>query len=147
MLIIWCHDASTYLFAQVADQQLPKDVVEVDLGGSLHGAVGEQRLQRLRGPLQPVVEHGLVGRPQHQGVLEQHGQGVDVDVEGQHDAPGQERVGLAVVSGEQWQPDLHARLSAGQPQRLQQVALLPVGATGGPHVLHTLGQDYRRTKW
>lgn len=141
----------THLFAQVADQQLPQDVVEVDLGRPLHGAEGEQRLQWLRAggggaALQPVVVHRLVGGAQHQRVLEEHGQRVDVDVEGQHDAAGEEGVRLAVVAGEQRQPHLHAGLAARQPQRLQQVALLAVGAAGGPHVLHALGQHHRRAE-
>ncbi|TNN81198.1 hypothetical protein EYF80_008532 [Liparis tanakae] len=109
-------------------------------------AEGEQRFQWLRGALHPVVEHRLIGGPQHQGVLEQHGQRVDVDVERQHDAPGEEGVGLAMVSGKQRQPDFHAGLATGQPQGLQQVALLLVGATGGPHILHTLGQHHRGAK-
>ena len=121
--------------------------MEVDLGGPLYGAEGEQCLQWLRGSLQPIIEDGLIGSPEYQGVLEQHSQRVDIDVEGQHDASGEEGVGLAVVPGKQRQPDFHARLAAGQPQGLQQVALLPVGATGGPHVLHTLSQHHRRTKW
>lgn len=82
--------SSTYLFAQVANQQLPQDVVEVDLGGPLYGTVGEQCLQRLGGSLQPVVEYGLIGGSQDQGVLKQHSQRIDVDVEGQHYAPGEE---------------------------------------------------------
>lgn len=150
LLYLSWHDetgAFTNLFAQVSNQQLPQDVMEVDLGGPLHGAVGEQRLQWFRGSLQPVIEHRLIGRPQYQGILKQHGQRVDVDVEGQHDASGEEGVGLAVVSWKQRQPDFHACLAAGQPQGLQQVALLPVGATGGPNILHTLGQHYWRTKW
>lgn len=117
---------STYLFAQVSNQQLPQDVVEVDLGGPLYGTVGEQCLQRLGGSLQPVVEHGLVGCSQYQGVLKQHSQRVDVDVEGQHYAPGQEGVRLPMVSGEQRKPYFHSCLSAGQPEGFQQVALLLV---------------------
>lgn len=122
-------------------------MVEVDLGGPLYGAEWEQRLEWLRGSLHPIIKHSLIGSPQYQGVLEQHSQRVDVDVERQHDASGEEGVGLAVVPRKQRHPDFHPRLTAGQPQGLQQVALLPVGATGGPHVLHTLGQHYRRTKW
>lgn len=121
--------------------------MEVDLGGPLYGAVGEQRLQWLRGSLQPIIENGLIGCPQYQGILKQHSQRVDVDVERQHDASGEKGVGLAMVSGKQRQPDFHACLATGQPQGLQQVAFLPVGATGGPHILHTLSQHYWRTKW
>lgn len=121
--------------------------MEVDLGGSLYSAVRKQRLQWLRGSLQPIIQHSLIGCPQYQGILKQHSQWVDVDVEGQHDASGEEGVGLAMVPRKQRQPDFHPCLTTGQPQGLQQVALLPIGATGGPHVLHTLGQDYRRTKW
>lgn len=120
--------------------------MEVDLGGPLHSAVGEQRFQWLRGALHPIIEHSLIGCPQDQGVLKQHSQRVDVDVERQHDAPGEEGVGLAMVSGKQRQPDFHAGLTTGQPQGLQQVALLLVGATGGPHILHTLGQHHRGAK-
>lgn len=130
----------TNLFAKVANQQLPQDVVEVDLGGSLYRAVRKQRLQWLRGPLQPVVQYRLIGRSQHQCVLKQHSQRIDVDVEGQHDASGEERVRLPMVPGEQRQPNFHSRLATGQPQGLQQVALLLVGATGGPNILHALSE-------
>lgn len=99
-----------YLFTQVANQQLPQDVVEVDLGGPLNSAVGKHCLQWLRGSLQPIIEHSLVGSPQNQGVLKQHSQRIDVDMERQHYAPGQERVGLSVVSGEQRQPYFHSCL-------------------------------------
>lgn len=140
---------NAHLFAQVADQQLPQDVVEVDLGRPLHGAEGEQCLQWLGGggaALQAVIVHRLVGGAQHQRVLEEHGQRIDVDVEGQHDAAGEEGVRLAMVAGEQRQPHLHAGLTARQPQRFQQVALLAVGAAGGPHVLHALRQHHRRAE-
>lgn len=120
--------------------------MEVDLGGPLYGAEGEQCFKWLRRALQTIVKHSLVGGPQHQGVLKQHSQGVDVDVEGQHYASGEEGVGLAMVPWEQRQPHFHPCFTAGQPQGLHEVALLPVGATGGPHVLHTLSQHDRRTK-
>lgn len=120
--------------------------MEVYLGGSFYGAEGEQSLEWLRRSLQPIIQHGLVSGPQYQGVLKQDRQRVNVDVEGQHDSPGEEGVGLAMVPRKQRQPDFHPCLTAGQPQGLQQVALLSVGATGGPHVLYTLSQYYRRTK-
>lgn len=100
--------------------------MEVDLGGPFYGAVGEQRLQWLGGPLQSVVQHGLVGCSEHQGVLKQHSQRVDVDVEGQHYAPGKEGVGLSMVPGEKRKPHFHSCFSTGQPQGFQQVTLLLV---------------------
>lgn len=44
------------------------------------------------------------------------------------------------------QPHLHSGLATGQPQSLQQVALLLVTATRGPHVLYTLSQNHGRTE-
>lgn len=135
------------LLAQIAHQQLPQDVVEVDLGGALHRAEGKEPLGRLAGATQPLIQHSLVGGAQHQGILEEHGQRVDVDVEGQHDSARQEGVRLAVVPRKEGQPHLHARLPARQPQRLQQVPLLTVGAAGRPHVLHAMCQNHRRAEW
>lgn len=76
-----------------------------------------------------VVEHSVVD-----GTEDQRVQRVDVDVEGQHDPLGQEGVRLALVPGEEREPDLHARPAAAQPQGLQEVTLLLVGPARRPDV-------------
>lgn len=136
------------LLAQIPHQQLAQDVMEVDLRRALHRAEREERLQRLggRGGVSAVEERGFVRGAQDEGVLEQNGQRVDVDVEGQHDPAGQKGMRFTVIPGEERKPHLHPRLAAGQPQRLRQVALFTVVATGGPDVLHTLSQNHGRTE-
>lgn len=128
------------LLAQIPHQQLAQDVMEVDLRRALHRTEREERLQRLGGggAVSAVEQHGFVRGAQDESVLEQNGERVDVDVEGQHDPAGQKGVRFAVIPGEERKPHLHPRLAAGQPQSLRQVTLLAVVATGGPDVLHTL---------
>lgn len=93
-------------------------MVEVDLGCPLYGTEREQCFKWLRRALQTIIKHSLVGSAQHQGILKKNSQRVDVDVEREHNASGEEGVGLAMVAWEERQPHFHPCLTAGQPQRL-----------------------------
>ncbi|KAF3815999.1 hypothetical protein GH733_016104 [Mirounga leonina] len=107
---------------EVPDQQLPQNVVEVDLRGSLHNTVREEHLHLLPSTaprVQGIIEQSVIDSTEDQCVFKQNSQGVDIDVKRQHDPLGQEGMGLAVVPGEEREPHFHPCPSAAQPEGLQ----------------------------
>ena len=87
--------------------------MKVDLADPLQRTEGERGGAGLGGLR---VDLGLVPHPQHQRLLEQDPEGVDVVAgEVEHDPPRHERVARVSNSGEQGEPDSHTRCSTVQP--------------------------------